>query len=257
VLAGLVEAEKVGRVRECRLGPAVTLGEAGEWVEGRRRAREGRPGRLERFAERARARLRAADRGAAGARVRPVRGPGAAMFVDDVPMARHSRVGPVLAAAIRLLPGRNRPRYLEECHSEFWDLAAGEQLSQLGGPLQVGPLREAAPRAWPDGPETVEHARAGRRSHHRGHQTSAKETSGDGALDWGPAGADDRGPGPVGGHGGDRPRSLISEVTREGWSGDDAVGFVEVLRRVNGAKLWAIRLELATWAYGDESSTLN
>jgi hypothetical protein len=46
-------------------------------------------------------------------------------------------------------------------------------------------------------------------------------------------------------------------VTREGWSGDDAVGFVEVLRRVNGAKLWAIRLELATWAYGDESSTLN
>jgi hypothetical protein len=42
-------------------------------------------------------------------------------------------------------------------------------------------------------------------------------------------------------------------VTREGWSGDDAVGFVEVLRRVNGAKLWAIRLELATWAYGDET----
>src|SRR2546423_15473061 len=40
-LAGLVETEKVGRVRECRLGPATTLGEAGEWVEGPRRAPPG------------------------------------------------------------------------------------------------------------------------------------------------------------------------------------------------------------------------
>jgi DNA-binding transcriptional ArsR family regulator len=48
-LAGLVETEKVGRVRECRLGPATTLGEAGEWVEAHRRAWEGRLDRFERF----------------------------------------------------------------------------------------------------------------------------------------------------------------------------------------------------------------
>jgi DNA-binding transcriptional ArsR family regulator len=53
-LAGLVETEKVGRVRECRLGPATTLGEAGEWIEAHRRAWEGRLDRFERFVERAR-----------------------------------------------------------------------------------------------------------------------------------------------------------------------------------------------------------
>jgi DNA-binding transcriptional ArsR family regulator len=52
-LAGLVETEKVGRVRECRLGPAPTLGEAGEWIEAHRRASEGRLDRFERFVERA------------------------------------------------------------------------------------------------------------------------------------------------------------------------------------------------------------
>ena len=53
-LAGLVETEKVGRVRECRLRPATTLGEAGEWIEAHRRAWEGRMDRFERFVERAR-----------------------------------------------------------------------------------------------------------------------------------------------------------------------------------------------------------
>jgi DNA-binding transcriptional ArsR family regulator len=51
--AGLVETEKVGRARECRLGPAMTLGEAGEWIEAHRRAWEGRLDRFERFVERA------------------------------------------------------------------------------------------------------------------------------------------------------------------------------------------------------------
>jgi DNA-binding transcriptional ArsR family regulator len=51
-LAGLVETEKVGRARECRLGPATTLGEAGEWIEAHRRAWEGRLDRFERFVER-------------------------------------------------------------------------------------------------------------------------------------------------------------------------------------------------------------
>jgi hypothetical protein len=49
-LAGLVETEKVGRARECRLGPATTLGKAGVWIEAHRRAWEGR---LDRFVERA------------------------------------------------------------------------------------------------------------------------------------------------------------------------------------------------------------
>jgi DNA-binding transcriptional ArsR family regulator len=47
--AGLVETEKVGRVRECRLGPARTLGEAGEWLEAHRRAWESRLDRFEHF----------------------------------------------------------------------------------------------------------------------------------------------------------------------------------------------------------------
>src|SRR2546429_3529810 len=48
-LAGLVETEKVGRVRECRLGPATTLGEAGGGVEAHRRPLGGRVDRLERL----------------------------------------------------------------------------------------------------------------------------------------------------------------------------------------------------------------
>ena len=48
---GIVRSEKVGRVRECRLGPATTLGEAGEWIEAHRRAWEGRLVRFGRFAE--------------------------------------------------------------------------------------------------------------------------------------------------------------------------------------------------------------
>ena len=50
-LAGLVETEKVGRARECRLSPAATLGAAGEWIEAHRRAWEGRMDRFERFVE--------------------------------------------------------------------------------------------------------------------------------------------------------------------------------------------------------------
>lgn len=52
-LAGLVETEKVGRARECRLGPTATLGEAGEWIEAHRRVWEGRLDRFEHFVERA------------------------------------------------------------------------------------------------------------------------------------------------------------------------------------------------------------
>jgi hypothetical protein len=42
----------VGRARECRLGPATALGEAGEWIEAHRRDWEGRLDRFERFVER-------------------------------------------------------------------------------------------------------------------------------------------------------------------------------------------------------------
>ncbi len=49
--SSLVETEKVGRVRECRLGPATTLGEAGEWIEAHRRAWEGRLDRFEHVVE--------------------------------------------------------------------------------------------------------------------------------------------------------------------------------------------------------------
>ena len=52
--AGLVETEKVGRTRECRLGPARTLGEASEGLEAHRRAWEARLDRFERFVEQAR-----------------------------------------------------------------------------------------------------------------------------------------------------------------------------------------------------------
>ena len=51
-LAGLVETEKVGRARECRLGRATALGEAGEWIEAHRRAWEARLDRFEHFVER-------------------------------------------------------------------------------------------------------------------------------------------------------------------------------------------------------------
>src|SRR4051794_39812759 len=73
---------------------------------------------------------------------------------------------------------------------------------------------------WPDDPETVEQARAnpdvlakkvleaGRRPHRGGHQRPGQEAGGHGALDRRPAGADDRGPGARGGHGGDRPRGV-------------------------------------------------
>jgi DNA-binding transcriptional ArsR family regulator len=50
---GLVVTEKVGRARECRLGAATTLGEAGEWIEAHSRAWEGRLDRFEGFVERA------------------------------------------------------------------------------------------------------------------------------------------------------------------------------------------------------------
>jgi len=50
-VAGLVETEKVGRVRECRLGPAATLVAAGDWIEAHRQAWERRLDRFERFVE--------------------------------------------------------------------------------------------------------------------------------------------------------------------------------------------------------------
>lgn len=53
-VAGLVETERVGRVRECRLGSARTLGEAGDWIEAHRRAWEGRLDRFQRFVDGAR-----------------------------------------------------------------------------------------------------------------------------------------------------------------------------------------------------------
>jgi DNA-binding transcriptional ArsR family regulator len=49
--AELVVTEKVGRARECRLGRA-SLGEVTEWIEGYRRAWEGRLDRFERYVER-------------------------------------------------------------------------------------------------------------------------------------------------------------------------------------------------------------
>jgi hypothetical protein len=72
---------------------------------------------------------------------------------------------------------------------------------------------------WPDDPETVEEARANpdvlankTLKQVADHTTEIinpwTETSGNGALDRRLAGADARGPGPLGGHGGDRPRDL-------------------------------------------------
>jgi hypothetical protein len=48
--AGLVVTAKVGRARECRLGPA-TLDDATEWIEGYRAAWEGRLDRFGSFVE--------------------------------------------------------------------------------------------------------------------------------------------------------------------------------------------------------------
>jgi DNA-binding transcriptional ArsR family regulator len=49
--ADLVVTEKVGRARECRLGPA-GLAEVTEWIDGYRRAWEGRLDRFGRYVER-------------------------------------------------------------------------------------------------------------------------------------------------------------------------------------------------------------
>jgi hypothetical protein len=46
-----VATEKVGRARQCRLGPA-GLAEATAWMEGHRRAWENRLDRFERYVER-------------------------------------------------------------------------------------------------------------------------------------------------------------------------------------------------------------
>jgi hypothetical protein len=49
--ADLVATEKVGRARQCRLGPA-SMAEATEWMDGHRRAWESRLDRFERYVER-------------------------------------------------------------------------------------------------------------------------------------------------------------------------------------------------------------
>jgi DNA-binding transcriptional ArsR family regulator len=49
--ADLVVTAKVGRARECRLGPA-SLAEATDWIEGYRRAWEGRLDRFGHYVER-------------------------------------------------------------------------------------------------------------------------------------------------------------------------------------------------------------
>ena len=49
--AGLVETRKVGRVRECQLGQATTLRDAGEWIEAHRHAWEARLDRFGHFVE--------------------------------------------------------------------------------------------------------------------------------------------------------------------------------------------------------------
>ena len=49
--ADLVATEKVGRVRQCRLGPA-SMAEATAWMEGHRQVWERRLDRFERYVER-------------------------------------------------------------------------------------------------------------------------------------------------------------------------------------------------------------
>jgi hypothetical protein len=46
-----VATERVGRARECRLGPA-SMAEASAWMEGHRRVWESRLDRFERYVER-------------------------------------------------------------------------------------------------------------------------------------------------------------------------------------------------------------
>jgi len=49
--ADLVATKKVGRARQCRLGPA-SMAEATAWMEGHRRVWENRLDRFERYVER-------------------------------------------------------------------------------------------------------------------------------------------------------------------------------------------------------------
>lgn len=49
--AGLVETERVGRTRECRLGSAMTLDQASGWIDAHRRAWDGRLDRFVGFVE--------------------------------------------------------------------------------------------------------------------------------------------------------------------------------------------------------------
>jgi DNA-binding transcriptional ArsR family regulator len=49
--ADLVATEKVGRARECRLGPA-SMADASAWIDDHRRAWESRLDRFERYVER-------------------------------------------------------------------------------------------------------------------------------------------------------------------------------------------------------------
>jgi hypothetical protein len=49
--ADLVATEKVGRARQCRLGPG-SMDEAAAWMEEHRRAWDGRLDRFERYVER-------------------------------------------------------------------------------------------------------------------------------------------------------------------------------------------------------------
>jgi hypothetical protein len=49
--ADLVATEKVGRARQCRLGPA-SMAEATAWIEGHRRVWDHRLDRFERYVER-------------------------------------------------------------------------------------------------------------------------------------------------------------------------------------------------------------
>jgi hypothetical protein len=49
--ADLVATEKVGRARQCRLGPA-SMEEAAAWMEGHRQVWENRLDRFERYVER-------------------------------------------------------------------------------------------------------------------------------------------------------------------------------------------------------------
>jgi hypothetical protein len=49
----------------------------------------------------------------------------------------------------------------------------------------------------------------------------------------------------------------ITDGIGEVWSDDEPVTFLDALEHISPATLWAIRLELATWAYSDEKLNLN